>query len=307
MAFALVSLVALEARAIVITPPADTHDTWIQPAAGNNHSGWAADGISTMAVGVGPGGSTGRYGVAIFDLSSIAGTPVTEVRLQLGNVGQFVEPLTLVSTYVTSAIGAAYPVDLQTGNFSGDYYVNNIQPVEQSFETLGSDTYSSANDPPDETYGDVGIASAADIAVFNTARQLPNPSIMIIYKATAGARDWGDTGYHTLPPLLLINEPLPPEPPFGDLDGDFDIDLVDYGILTDPNHWLQAVTPNTNGDLNSTGFVDLLDFALFKGAYTEFNGGSSGLSEPVPEPSTWVLLGLTTPTWFAYRRWRGSR
>lgn len=302
VALAVVAMSTLNANAIVIATPGDTYDTWINPGAAGIH--YAADGLSTTASGSSFGE---RYGVAMFDLSSIASTPVTNVRLQLSSAGQLINgPLTIVSTYVTSSIGAAYPADLTT--FDGVYYTTNIQPVESSFSTLGSEVFDGNGDPPDETYGEVGVSSAADVAVFNAARLLATPSIMIIYKATDGARDWADTGYHAAPPLIIINEPIAAPPPFGDIDKDYDIDLVDYGIMTDPSHWLKGVTPNTNGDLNGSGFVDLLDFALFKPAYTTFNGGSGGsLSAPVPEPSTLVLLAVALPAWLLCRRKRAPR
>lgn len=60
----------------------------------------------------------------------------------------------------------------------------------------------------------------------------------------------------------------------GDFDGDNDVDLTDYGILT--SHWLQTVTANANGDLDGNGLVDLRDFGAFKQEYSAFNGAGGG-------------------------------
>lgn len=298
MALAIVALAVLNAQAIIIAPSSDANDSWVIP--GTNVGSAVADGMSTFAPGVGPGGAaTGRFGVAIFDLSSIASTPVTVLQLQLGKVDDYVIPLTMEAYWVNTTI-PNFPVDLSA--FKGTTYDTDITPHEAKFDTLGAATFGT-NEPARDTYGNIGSASAADIAVFNAVRQLPDPRILIVYKATAGARDWADTGYHALPPLIIINPP-----PLGDIDGDLDIDLVDYGIMTDPSHWLKAVNSNTNGDLNGNGFVDLLDFALFKPAYHAFNGGGgASLPAPVPEPSTLALLAATLPAWLLYRRKRAPR
>ncbi|MBN1854872.1 MAG: CotH kinase family protein [Pirellulales bacterium] len=50
----------------------------------------------------------------------------------------------------------------------------------------------------------------------------------------------------------------------GDFDGDLDTDMDDFAILTDPANWLHAVQSGTRGDMNDDGFVDLVDFRLFK-------------------------------------------
>lgn len=90
----------------------------------------------------------------------------------------------------------------------------------------------------------------------------------------------------------------------GDLDGDTDVDLTDYGILK--SHWLEDIGGIANGDLNGDAKVNIIDFAIFKQDYILFNGGggAAGLSVPVPEPSTWILLAAALPAWFFVSRWR---
>jgi hypothetical protein len=47
----------------------------------------------------------------------------------------------------------------------------------------------------------------------------------------------------------------------GDIDGDGDTDVFDFGILA--ANFGQAVTPGTNGDLDNNGTVNVFDFAIF--------------------------------------------
>lgn len=88
----------------------------------------------------------------------------------------------------------------------------------------------------------------------------------------------------------------------GDIDGNGQVNLTDYGILT--SHWLQTVAPGTFGDLNSDGKISIPDFSIFKTDYNAFNGGG-GESLAVPEPGTLILLAIASPALLlAWRRRR---
>jgi len=78
----------------------------------------------------------------------------------------------------------------------------------------------------------------------------------------------------------------------GDIDGNGQVNLLDYGILT--SHWLQTVPPGLYGDLNSDGKISIPDFSIFKTDYNAFNGGG-GESLAVPEPGTIILLAIASP------------
>lgn len=86
----------------------------------------------------------------------------------------------------------------------------------------------------------------------------------------------------------------------GDLDGDGDVDLGDYGVLT--SHWLQEVVVNTTGDLDGNGLIDIRDFGAFKRDYNAFNGNTSGLEAPEPGTLTLLVLALTALSIFCQHR-----
>ena len=75
----------------------------------------------------------------------------------------------------------------------------------------------------------------------------------------------------------------------GDLDGDGDIDAVDYGIVRD-NQQIARVY-EAQGELTGDNFVNLNDFREFKRLYAIAHPGSGGIiAGEVPEPSSLVLV-----------------
>ncbi|MFO0837366.1 MAG: choice-of-anchor X domain-containing protein [Phycisphaerae bacterium] len=51
----------------------------------------------------------------------------------------------------------------------------------------------------------------------------------------------------------------------GDIDGDFDVDESDLGVLL--GNWQTAQTPNSGGDLDGSGFVDEADLGILLGSW----------------------------------------
>lgn len=54
-----------------------------------------------------------------------------------------------------------------------------------------------------------------------------------------------------LPPILRC---------LGDMDGDNDADVFDFGVLA--TYFGAAMVPYTNGDLDGSGSCDIFDFAI---------------------------------------------
>ncbi|WP_442483197.1 PEP-CTERM sorting domain-containing protein [Aeoliella sp. SH292] len=103
---------------------------------------------------------------------------------------------------------------------------------------------------------------------------------------------FGDGTVLTTPAYYVGASPLP----FGDLDLDGDIDVLDFRNALVPNFGMSTASlPGMQrylkGDLNDNGSVDLFDFLRLNSLYTAANPGAGALSLEavmVPEPSSIV-------------------
>lgn len=285
LAWAAIVLAPVAARAVVVTPIDGNYDVWIrQNSAGTVYQN---DLMSTQS------GSDTRYGVVQFNISGVA-QPINSAFFELWNQNN--SAVTLAPAYwVNSSVQST---DLSQFNWAE--YELFVQGMETQFEQLGSGDFP-ANTPAPSTYGATALSSANDAAVLETIRQ-GDGIITVIFKATSGRRDWGDTEFSGTPVRLVINES---QPIFGDLDGDFDIDTDDYALLTSADNWLKAAPgPGQGVDLTGDAFVNLADFTLFKQLYNDFNGGGA---QSIPEPGTWALAALGAMTLGVVHRRRRQR
>jgi hypothetical protein len=92
----------------------------------------------------------------------------------------------------------------------------------------------------------------------------------------------------------------------GDVDGDDDVDLIDFALIRD--HFETAVGSRRLGDVNEDGYVDLLDFRVWKTNYPfPAAGAGSGANTSVPEPACWSLVFAASVTaWSRRRRMRSG-
>ena len=85
----------------------------------------------------------------------------------------------------------------------------------------------------------------------------------------------------------------------GDANGDFDVDVVDLGILA--SNWKKTIAPPetswTHGDFNGDRVVDVVDLGALA---TNWKKGVSGA--PLPEPAALSLLALAVPAIFRRRK-----
>ena len=80
----------------------------------------------------------------------------------------------------------------------------------------------------------------------------------------------------------------------GDVDGDGDVDLVDYGFIRD-NFRLSPATKE-QGDITGANIVDLNDFLLWRSNHPFPAAGSAEIAagdQAIPEPNSWLLASLT--------------
>jgi hypothetical protein len=272
--------------AIEVTPLSGDYDNWIrQSAPGTNYN---PDALSVWTT-EGPA-NTARYAVVQFDLSSV-NVPITSAYLELAPYSS-TQTVTMAPAFWVD--GSIQPGDVSTLTWS-DYEIF-IQPYQTQFETLGSGTFDHL---PAGVYTQTSFASAADIAALEGIRNDGvGHLITMIFTPVSGKADFNSADYNNEPWKLLINASLPVA---GDLNGDFQVDMNDYGILT--SNWMLPVTPGTDGDLNGDGTVDLTDFVQFKQDYIAYNGPASASAlTAVPEPATLTLLGAMLPAWLLVRR-----
>ena len=86
---------------------------------------------------------------------------------------------------------------------------------------------------------------------------------------------------------LTMSVPLEGGVSSGDFDGDSDVDQDDFDILTDPANWMKSVPSGALGDMDGNGFVNLIDFVLFKESF-----GQAVSNAP---PIYYTLDGETDP------------
>lgn len=158
-----------------------------------------------------------------------------------------------------------------------------------------------ANNPAGQ-YFSSGGAAAETLDALNLANQ--NEFAVVMAWRSAGIRFFGDHESGFAPRLILTTSTI------GDFNDSGFIDLGDYFVLLAnmQGHLDSGLNPITHGhgDINFDGKVDLDDFGLFKSIYP---GGASALAADlaavsVPEPSTFVLIGMAGFLALARRRSR---
>lgn len=133
-------------------------------------------------------------------------------------------------------------------------------PVLDWADSAGADTYLVEVDS-DVTFAspDVSQVVAAPTTVLDLADATLAYDTQYYWRVTA-TNAFGDTvstpslsGFHT-----GVSSSCPC---VGDIDGDCDTDVFDFGIFV--LHFGSGVAPGTNGDLNDDGVVDIFDFGIF--------------------------------------------
>lgn len=87
---------------------------------------------------------------------------------------------------------------------------------------------------------------------------------------------------------VSLNQVEPPQP--GDVDGDTDVDIVDFGFIQ-TNFFTESGATREQGDLTGDTAVEWRDFREWKDNFPTPGAGSLE-SANVPEPASYVLAGL---------------
>lgn len=85
---------------------------------------------------------------------------------------------------------------------------------------------------------------------------------------------------------------------YGDFDLDGDVDNADFGVFV--NGFQNGGTKYSEGDFDGDGDVDGADFGVFTAAFN--NSQAAGLSASIPEPSTALLVAVSSVARLVVRR-----
>jgi hypothetical protein len=198
--FILMALMAAGASATLIEIGSSA-DHWIREISPNTV--YNDDGISVWSTSKGDR----RYGLAEFDLSSLAGTTIDGVKLGLYSaVHRYSDYRTPI---IQSAFVIAGPVDGMTWNS----YMAGQDAGKVALQTLGAYNLPAASDDPAQQNAYMySYASAADLALIQAAIN-GNGHLSLVFVADESGtygRSWGDgdTTWAGPAPVLVIPEPM---------------------------------------------------------------------------------------------------
>ena len=219
---------------------------------------WTAAAWIGQPVLDGPGGSSLGQIVATAPASFSA--PAAD---SLGNVY-------FVATY-DPALGAPRVGFFKAVNTASGYQLELLVEESDQFHGPNSDTDYSVDRI---MLGDSdSIASAGFNAAHLLSQQHPTHTTTTPSDSTAfgGAILAAEITYNNMgtpeayEALMFVGAYAPPVLCPGDIDGDGDTDVFDFGFIA--GNFGSMVTPGTNGDLTGDGVVDVFDFAIFSGDF----------------------------------------
>ncbi len=153
------------------------------------------------------------------------------------------------------------------------------------------------SDPVGQGWDPAGGASATAIAegrLLDTATIAAGADISLgaAYNGSVNAEDIRfryrlDNGMFVLGDVSYIG--VAPEGLEGDFNADGIVDAADY-VLWRNNLGQPEGVLSGNGD--GSGTVDVGDYTLWKGKYGQTSPGALAVAQQVPEPGTWLLLGI---------------
>jgi hypothetical protein len=198
--FVLTALMAAGASAALIEIEASA-DHWIREIGPDTV--FNDDGISVWSTSKGDR----RYGLAEFDLSSLAGTTIDGAKLGLYSAvhrySDFRTPI------IQNAFVIAGPIDGLTWNS----YMAGQDAGKVALQTLGAYNLPAASDDPAQQNAFMySYASTADLALIQAAINGSGRLSLVFVADESGAygRSWGDgdTTWAGLAPVLVIPEPM---------------------------------------------------------------------------------------------------